>query len=134
MRAAPWKNLVRELSREGYESPYLERLRRKIDIELTVDELEREIVREMATALGRAGEKVDWALLRLDVLDREVARSNEPVERRRLIEQWNRMREEAIRARHELRIHREAVGMRRNRELEILYPIPPRRHFRHDPG
>jgi hypothetical protein len=34
------------------------------------------------------------------------------------------LRREALHARHELLIHREAVGMRRNAMLESVYPTP----------
>ena len=129
MRAPPWKNLVRDLSDAGFDSPYLERLKRRVDVELATEELEREIVQEMASALGRAGDKVDYAFLRLDVVARAIDCAATPGERRKRIEQWNALREEAIEARYELRIHREAVGLRRNGVLEAMYPTPPRRRF-----
>ncbi len=129
MRTPPWKNLVRELSRSGFESPYLDRLKKKVDVELATEELEKEIVQEMASALGRAGDKVDYALLRLDVVARAIDDASTPGERRAEVARWNALREEAIQARYELRIHREAVGIRRNRVLETMYPIPPRRRF-----
>lgn len=132
MRAPPWKTLVRELSRSGFESPYLDRLKRKVDVELATEELEKEIVQEMASALGRAGDKVDYALLRLDLVARAIEEAPTPQERREKIARWNELREEAIEARYELRIHREAVGIRQNRVLESMYPIPPRRPFVRD--
>lgn len=129
MRAPPWKNLVRELSRSGFDSPYLDRLKKRVDVELATEELEKEIVQEMASALGRAGDKVDYALLRLDLVSQGIDEAPNPQERRRKIARWNELREEAIEARYELRIHREAVGIRQNAVLEALYPIPPRRGF-----
>lgn len=133
MRAPPWKNLVRELSRSGFESPYLDRLKKKVDVELATEELEKEIVQEMASALGRAGDKVDYALLRLEVVARAIDEAPSPGERRARIARWNVLREEAIQARYELRIHREAVGIRSNRVLETMYPIPPRKRFVREP-
>ncbi len=129
MRAPPWKSLVRDLSNSGFESPYLERLKRKVDIELATEELEKEIVQEMASALGRAGDKVDYALLRLDLIARAIDTEPTPQDRRRQVAEWNALREEAIEARYELRIHREAIGIRQNRVLESMYPIPARRRF-----
>jgi hypothetical protein len=122
-----WKKLVRELTSEGYESPYLDRLRARLDLRVAFESLEKEIAREMASALGRAGEKVDVALLRLDVAGREVDAAGDDRERRRAVERFNQLRREALRARHDLQIHREAIGIRRNRILEQIYPIPPRR-------
>lgn len=121
----PWQALVRELRDAGCESPYLERLRARHDVAAAQEQLEKEIVREMAEALGRAGEKVDVALLRLDLAGRTLAAAD-PAERDRLVDAYNARRDEALRARHELRIHREAVGIRRNEMLDREYPIPPK--------
>jgi hypothetical protein len=80
----------------------------------------------MAAALGRAGEKVDVALLRLELAGKALAAATDPDERARRVTAFNTLREEAIKVRHELRIHREAVGIRRNDVLDREYPIPPR--------
>lgn len=128
MRAPPWKSLIVDLSKEGFQSEYLDRLKRRVDIELATEELEKEIVREIASALGRAGVKVDYAFLRLEVLEQKIETASGE-RRRRWIKEWNLLREEAILARHELRVHREAIGIRRNGALERLYPVPPRRHY-----
>ncbi len=128
----PWVTLVRELRDAGYESPYLDRLRARYDVYAAQEELEKEIIREMAAALGRAGEKVDYALLRLELAGKALAAATastavtDPEERARLVAAFNALRAEAIDARLELRIHREAVGIRRNDDLDREYPIPPR--------
>ena len=77
----PWQSLVRELRDTGFESPYLDRLRVRHDVTAAQEELEKEIIREMAEALGRAGEKVDVALLRLDVAGRALAAAADADER-----------------------------------------------------
>lgn len=122
----PWESLIRELRDSGHESVYLDRLRARHDVAAAQEQLEREIIREMAEALGRAGDKVDLALLRLELAGKALARATDPDERARLAARFNALRGEAITARHELRIHREAVGIRRNEALEREYPIPPR--------
>ena len=122
----PWRSLVRELSDSGFESPYLDRLRARVDVAAAQEELEKEIVREIAAALGRSGEKVDVALLRLELAARDVAAASRDDERAERVARFNALRLEALQARHELRIHREAVGIRRNESLDATYPIPPR--------
>jgi hypothetical protein len=122
----PWQSLVRELRDTGFESPYLDRLRARHDVAAAQEQLEKEIIREMAEALGRSGEKVDVALLRLELAGKEVAAATNPDQRSRLVARFNALRAVAITARHELRIHREAVGIRRNDVLDREYPIPPR--------
>ena len=122
----PWQSLVRELRDNGHESPYLDRLRARYDVAVAQEELEREIIHEMAAALGRSGEKVDVALLRLELAGRALAAATDAHERERLVVAFNARRDEALKARQELRIHREAVGIRRNDALDREYPIPPR--------
>lgn len=122
----PWQTLVRELRDAGFESPYLDRLRARHDVAAAQEQLEKEIIREMAQALGRAGEKVDVALLKLELAARDLAAARDDAERARLVGAFNARRDEALTARQELRIHREAVGIRRNDTLDREYPIPPR--------
>jgi hypothetical protein len=127
MRQPPWKALVAELKDRGHESPYLDRLRARMDVEQAQSSLEREIVQEIAAALGRTEEKLNFALLRLELASRDLADAADETERTLAGVHFDRVREEALGARHELLIHREAVGIRRNDLLETLYPIPPRR-------
>jgi hypothetical protein len=126
MRQPPWKTLVTELEDRGHESPYLDRLRQRLDVEQAQTTLEQEIVQEIAAALGRTAAKLDYALLRLELAARDLdAAAGDEVAARAA--RFDALRAEALQARHELLIHREAVGIRRNDLLEQLYPIPPRR-------
>ena len=122
----PWQTLIRELRDAGYESPYLDRLRARHDVAAAQEQLEKEVIREMAEALGRSGEKVDVALLKLELAGRALAAARDADDRAALVVAFNARRDEALQARHELRIHREAVGIRRNETLDREYPIPPR--------
>ncbi|HEY8516727.1 MAG TPA: hypothetical protein VIS07_14560 [Candidatus Binatia bacterium] len=127
MRDAPWTRLVRELKDAGYESPYLDRLRARLDPAEAFVQLEKEIVREMASALGRTEDKLNYALLRLELARRAVDEATDERERAARIREFNALREEALQARHWLQIHREAIGIRRNKVLLEMYPIPPKR-------
>lgn len=127
MREAPWSRLVRELKDTGYESPYLDRLRARLDPAEAVARLETEIVQEMAQALGRTEDKLNYALLRLDLAARAIDAAPDELVRYERVREFNTLRQEAIEARRNLQIHREAIGIRRNRMLDDLYPIPPRR-------
>lgn len=126
----PWKRLVLELTDQGFESPYLDRLRRKLDVDQAHRELEKEILQEMAAALGRAEDKVNLALLELQLRERELdlrAASSVPERLDEAIDAYNAQRDVARRYVWELTIHREALGFRRNDILAQFYPIPPRR-------
>lgn len=126
MREAPWTKLVRELKDTGYESPYLDRLRARLDPSEAVARLEAEIVQEMAQALGRTGDRLNYALLRLELAARAIDEADEGARAER-IRAFNALRVEALDARRNLLIHREAIGIRRNKLLDELYPIPPKR-------
>jgi hypothetical protein len=130
------KSLVQTLGDAGFASPYLDRLRRRMDVDQAQDDLECEVRREMAAALGRAEDKVNLALLELQVLEQEIEALREregmlhPLPGRRLaavVDAFNRQRERARRSLWELVIHREALGFRRNELLHEFYPIPPKK-------
>ena len=123
MKDPPWKRLVEELKDQGYESIYLDRLRASLDVEQQHGVLEKEIVQEMAYALGRSAAKVDHALLELELLLRELNRCGAAKPRDELMQAVKSKRDEAFKLRRELLIHREAIGIRRNEILETLYPI-----------
>jgi hypothetical protein len=133
----PWKHLVEELKKQGHESPYLDRLRERLPARAAHADLQREILEEMASALRRSEDKVLVALLKLDVLGKELDALGAIAARKR-DEEWRKtvdkklaahakLRAEAERAVWELRVHREALGFRRNEMLATLYPIPPKR-------
>lgn len=125
MGEPPWKRLVEELKDQGYESIYLDRLRVSLDVQQQHAILEKEIIQEMAYALGRTASKVDHALLELELIARRLRDETNPGAKRALVDDYNAKREEAIALRRDLIIHREAIGMRLNKEIERLYPVPP---------
>ncbi len=127
MAQAPWRRLVTQLHDRGYQSPYLDRLRQRLDVEQAQATLEQEIVQEIAGALGRTAAKLDHALLLLELAARDLDAAADDGERAACAARFEARRADALRARHELVIHREAVGIRRNDVLEQLYPVPPRR-------
>ena len=126
MREPAWRSLVRELTDAGFESAYLDRLRGRLDVAQAQASLEKEIIAEMASALGRAEDKLNVALLRLEIATRELAGA-EPSDRDRCFAAYDARHHEATTARWEFVIHREAIGIWRNELIEQLYPIPPRR-------
>jgi hypothetical protein len=117
------QRVIRELRERGLDSPYLERLRARVDPGAAMDELAVELMAERAAALGRAEAKIEVALLELQVIAHDLD-AGAPSSR---VADFNRVRQAAERARWELQVHREALGLRRNDILRELYPIPPRR-------
>ena len=89
MREAPWTRLVRELKDTGYESPYLDRLRARLDPAEAVARLETEIVQEMAQALGRTEDKLNYALLRLELAARAIDTAPDELVRYDRVKEFN---------------------------------------------
>ena len=118
-----WKSLVEQLVDEGRESVYLERLRKKYDVTLPTQSIEQEILEEMAYALGRAEDKVNFALLELELAgercDADPSEANIAV--------FNEKRAHALRVKRDLKIHREALRFPRDPRFEGYYPVPPAR-------
>ncbi len=125
-----------ELRRDDLARAAGDRVRRRADRLATVD---REIRQAQAEALGRAGERLQGILDQLTSLDRRLdARLDAEAPRRGgqapekplpdlEIVTRNRLRDEALRVRHQLIIQREALGFARHTPVEQCYPVPGRR-------
>ncbi len=89
-----------------------------------VDKTQEEIVEEMAKALGHSGDLLEYILKRLDALDRELKMTEDVQAYNAMVEEFNSLRRQAVSRREMLMIHREAIGVRKHRYVEICYPIP----------
>jgi len=118
-----WKSLVEQLVDEGRDSVYLQRLRRRYDVRLPTRTIEQEILEEVAGALGRAEDKVNFALLELELLG-EACDANPTA---KAVAAFNDKRGYALRVRRDLQIHREALRFPRDHRFKERYPIPPER-------
>jgi hypothetical protein len=124
----PWKRLVEDLKSSGHKSQHLERLQERLPKPADgYRALELEILQEMASSLARAGEKVDHALLELELLGQKVDAATTSQARARLVDEFNEKREHALKMLWELKVHREAIGLRLHHALAQMYPIPPKR-------
>ncbi len=125
----PWKRLVEDLKSTGHKSQHLERLQERLPANSRdgFRALELEILQEMASSLARAGDKVDHALLELEVLGHEIDAARDSAARARRVTAFNEKREVALKALWELKVHREAIGLRQHHALAQMYPIPPKR-------
>ena len=121
-----WKQLVESLRAREFDSPYLDRLQQRMQAVRQRKSLEQEILEEMADALRRAEDKVNFALLKLDVIDAELSNA-EPAERPAVASEFNTQWDEARRAIWEFRVHREAIGLFWTSELDEMYPLPRRK-------
>lgn len=118
---------IDRLTREGVESPYLDRLRKRTSPEQVVADVEREIVQEIAQALGRSEERLEHALLELDLVERDLRAlemTPDPAREAELIASHKRWRETALKRRWELEVHREALRMYDHSLIDKMHPIP----------
>lgn len=91
------------------------------------ERVERELVQEKASALGRAGERLEAALAVVAAIGRCLDATVDPEERGRVLDRYEAARARALHARLALLIQREAVGLRSHRAVDQQFPEPPRR-------
>jgi hypothetical protein len=91
------------------------------------ERLEREIVKEKAAALGRAGERLEAALEAAHALARVLDAETEPGRRAALLREYEGARRQAALARTMLCVQREAIGLRHHRLVDEQFPELPRR-------
>lgn len=118
-----WKRLVDDLTDAGMKNPYLDRLSDRLSAMqmrvLNRGSIQAEIIDEMAFALCKAEDKVNLALLEVDILSANVSDPHD-------IDAYNDAVERARVSRWEYMVHREAIGLYEHRVLEELFPIPAR--------
>ena len=107
------------------DSKYLDRLRRGLDrasVDIAVMSLQKELHQEMASALGRSGRTVDLRFLQLELAEQALAAGTGSAEA------VGAAHAAALNARHELIIHRVAIGMRGDHQTEFveeMWPLEP---------
>lgn len=119
--------LIARLKDRGVHNPLVERLRTHLSTEERHDHLVHEIHAEIAQALGRAEAKVVAALLEVAAADADIDNADDDAQRSQALHVRETWRRAALQARQDYKIHREAVGLRRNAHLDALYPVPPPR-------
>lgn len=127
MKKPAWKSIVDNLKQgEGKKHSYSEKLPATA-LHGAQESIQREVVQEMGAALKRAGEKIEEALLDLDELDEAIKVEGNPERRHRLIDAFNERRRDALRARRNYIIQREAIGFFHHGPVMEQYPIPGKR-------
>lgn len=96
-------------------------------------QVEVDIMKEKAEALGRAGARLEENLQRIknleqriDMLEREGRGAREV---NALIREFNQARQIALQYLHYLIIQREALGFRRHANIMGMYQIPSKKRF-----
>lgn len=92
-----------------------------------VDKTQEEIAEEMAKSLGHSGYLLECILERMDIIEKKLASVDDREEFNSLVDEFNSLRKEAATRRDMLIIHREAIGFRRHRYMDLSYPIPQKK-------
>ena len=114
------------------DSKYLKRITRTVNVDGYLKDVEDEVLEEIAAAIKRTDNKVNFAMLRMEMaeedLDKAIAAADRAAEIE-AVERFNTLRKEAETARRNLMIHRQACGFKTDnfRTLLKLYPIGPER-------
>ncbi|MCD6569907.1 MAG: hypothetical protein J7L53_04315 [Deltaproteobacteria bacterium] len=96
----------------------------------SVEKTQEEIVQEMAKALGHTGSLLEETLKQLKEIELSMSQIEDIEEYNCIVDRFNAVRDSAIFRREMLIIHREALGMRQHKFMDICYPIPPRKKKR----
>lgn len=126
MAANRYRELTVRMKERGHSSPYLDRLEAHLSLEERQESLEIEIRRETAAALGRAGVKLDYAMLALEEATSMLDHSTDEDRDVRWAAYLDAFAT-ASGALLDLKITREAVGLRNHSTLHRMYPMPARR-------
>jgi hypothetical protein len=95
-----------------------------------VEKTQEEILQEMAKALGHTGSMLEETLKQLEEIELSMSQIEDMEEYNRMADIFNAVRKRAIFRRKMLIIHREALGMRQHKFMDIFYPIPPMKRKR----
>ncbi|KAL7571200.1 hypothetical protein ACA910_008861 [Epithemia clementina (nom. ined.)] len=128
----PWERKAAQVKKTDVTNPYLELIRETHDPSMQIKTLEEELKGTIGKALGKQGQKVLYALQRLQAALREyenlLQQHNNVPNHPAVVQsaqQYNQLRQEAIKARWELMVHRQAVGLIVNNHKYVAqhYPI-----------
>lgn len=127
MSEPAWKSFVEHLQMGDNGSGYDERLPPGAAGD-GLSSVQQEVIQEMSAGLRRSARKIEKALVRLAEIDDAIRDAETLAEREELVDTFNAKREEALQARRDYLIQREAIGFFQNGVVEEEYPVPPKRY------
>ena len=88
------------------------------------ESIEAELKKEMAAAFGRANDKVADAIAKVVAAGEGIDCARDAEARSAAVLRYATLREAALRARWELRVHRDALGLAWTEEVRIRTRVP----------
>jgi hypothetical protein len=133
---ASWRTLAQKLKAApdltSLEGKHIDKIKKQgvYSVEDSVGKLEEELQEEMAQALGRTGDKLEYVFKLMKLAQKSyyksIENSEELIKRQLAAETFNTLREEVDTRRRDLIIQRQAVGFywRNHQIITDHYPIP----------
>lgn len=98
-----------------------------------LDKTEKELLEEMAKALGNTGHQLEEVIEEMKALEEVMERTEDVEEYNLLVERFNDLHRTAMARREMLMIHREAIKIYKHTVIDAVYPIPERKKKRPAP-
>ncbi|HPI92570.1 MAG TPA: hypothetical protein PLT09_13235 [Deltaproteobacteria bacterium] len=95
-----------------------------------IDKTQKELLEEMAKALGSTGHQLETVLKRMKELESLLEQSRDDNEYNALVEKFNDLHKLALMRREMLVIHREAIKVFKHSYIDVFYPIPEKKRKR----
>ena len=126
-RSTSWERSAKLVKNTDVTNKYLEHIRDMHDPSLHIKTMEDELCESMGKALGKQGEKIKMALhqMELELINYQKNNTNSKSKIKAAI-RYNEYRNQAIQARWELKVHRQAVGfiIGNHEHVTNTFPIP----------
>ncbi|MCU0575328.1 MAG: hypothetical protein MUD15_00705 [Desulfobacterota bacterium] len=92
-----------------------------------VDKTQKELLEEMAKALGSTGHQLETVLGRIKEMESLLEQATDTDEYNSLVDKYNDLHRLALVRREMLVIHREALGVFKHGYIDVFYPIPEKK-------
>lgn len=95
-----------------------------------IDKTQKELLEEMAKALGSTGHQLETVLKRMKELESLMEQAKGDDEYNALVDKFNDLHKLALVRREMLVIHREAIKVFKHSYIDVFYPIPEKKRKR----
>lgn len=99
----------------------------------TLDKTNKELLEEMAKALGNTGQQLEAVIEEMKALEAIMEHTSRSEEYNLLVDRFNELHGQALMRREMLMIHREAIKIYKHSFVDAFYPIPGRKKKRERP-
>ena len=95
-----------------------------------IDKTQKELLEEMAKALGSTGHQLETVIGKMKALEALMEQTPDIEEYNALVDKFNDLHRLALLRREMLVIHREAIKVFKHSYIDVFYPIPDKKRKR----